>query len=68
MEAPGTKDKVPVGNDTRKSEKKRRKPDEVQKRHTVSQANTSKNAFEALGTADEDDNVADDGEGDGERI
>lgn len=67
MDAPLSKDKVPVGKDTRSLEKKRRKSDDKQKKHIVSQAKTSKNTFEALGKADNDDDVADE-EGDGEQI
>ena len=53
-----------VGKDNRKSKKKRRKQEEKQKKRAASQPNVSKNAFEALGTANEGEDIADD-EGDG---
>ncbi|CAD6563564.1 MAG: ATP-dependent RNA helicase [Alectoria sarmentosa] len=52
-----------VGKDNRKSKKKRRKQEEKQKKRAASQPNVSKNAFEALGTANEGEDIADD-EGD----
>ena len=65
MDAPKSKGKIPVGKDTRKSEKKRRKQDERQKKRAASQPKISTNTFEALGAAGEGDDVADGEEGDG---
>lgn len=53
-----------VEKGTRESEKKRRKLEEKQKKRAASQANKSKNAFEALGTANEGEDTVDDDEGD----
>lgn len=52
-----------VEKDTRESEKKRRKLEEKQKKRATSQAQKAKNAFEALGTANEGEDIVDD-EGD----
>lgn len=53
-----------VEKGTRESEKKRRKLEENQKKRAASQAKKSKNAFEALGTANEGEDIVDDDEGD----
>lgn len=59
--------KVPREKDTSRVEKKRRKQDEKQKKEATSQPKASKNTFEALGTADEGRDIADNEEGDGKR-
>ncbi len=60
VDALRSKGKIPVGKDTRKSEKKLQKQDEKQKKRAASQPKASTNTFEALGTADEGEDVADD--------
>ena len=67
MDAPRPKDKVSAGKNTRKLEKKRRKHDEKQKKVAPPQAKISKNAFEALDTAEEGDDMLDGEEGDGKQ-
>lgn len=53
-----------VEKGTRESEKKRQKLEAKQKKRAASQAKKSKNAFEALGTANEGEDIVDDDEGD----
>ena len=58
--------KVLARKDTPKSENKRGKQDEKQKKRAASQSTSSQNNFAALGTEDEGKDRADDEEGDGE--
>lgn len=67
VDASRLKGKAPLEQHTRKSEKKRRKQEERRKKRTASQPDMSKNAFEALGTTDEGEHIADDEEGDGKQ-
>lgn len=67
MDALPSKIKVFVKKDTGKSEKKRRKQDERQSKWAASRPKTSRNTFEALGTADQGEDIADDDEGDGKQ-
>lgn len=67
VDTPRLKGKTPLEQNTCKSEKKRRNQEERRKKRTESKADISKNAFEALGTADEGEDVADEEEGDGKQ-
>ena len=67
VDPPPSKGEALAGKDTRKSEKRRRKQDERKKKRAASQPQSSRNAFEALGTADEGEDRADAEEGDGKR-
>lgn len=60
-----TKAKAPVEKDSRNSAKKRRKQDSSLKKQEASQPKRSSNPFEALGTADEGDDSAEEKESDG---
>ena len=66
-DAPKSDGTVLVGQDTRESEKKRRKLEERQKKRAASKAKKSRNAFEALDTANEGEDMVDDEEGDGKQ-
>lgn len=68
VDARRLKGKAPLEKHTRKSEKKRRKQEERRKKRTASQPDMSKNTFEALGTTDEGEHIADDEEGDGKQL
>ena len=48
-----SKGKSPVGNDSRKSEKRRREQDETKREQTASAPKSSMNTFEVLGKGDE---------------
>ena len=65
VDAPKLKGPAPLGKDTRKTEKKPRKQEKKQKRRAASNLETTRNSFEALGRADEDEAIADIEEGDG---
>ena len=64
VDASRMKGKASLEKNTRKS-KKLRKQEEKRQKRAASQPNMSKNAFEALGTADKDEQRTDDEEGDG---
>lgn len=66
VDASRVEGKAPLGKHTPKSEKKRRKQEERRKKRTASQPDMSRNAFEALGTTDEGQHIADE-EGDGKQ-
>ena len=67
VDAPELTGKPLLGKDSRMSEKKRRKQEENQKKRVASQPKISKNTFEALGSADEGGNIADNEEVDGKQ-
>lgn len=67
VDAPKSDGTALVGKNTRKSEKKRRKLEERQKKRAASKAKKSQNAFEALGTANEGEDIVDNEEGDGKQ-
>ena len=56
---------VPLGKDTRKTEKKPRKREKKHQKRAASNLEQTRNSFEALGRADEDGATADIEEGDG---
>ena len=64
MDAPRLKGPALLGKDTRKTEKPR-KQEKKQKKRVASDLKTTRNSFEALGRADEDEAIADIEEGDG---
>ena len=64
VDAPRVKSPAPLEKDTRKT-KKPRKQEKKQKKRSASNLETTKNSFEALGRADEDETIADIEEGDG---
>ena len=65
MDAPRLKGPALLGKDTRKTEKKPRKQEKKQKKRAACNLETTRNSFEALGRADEDEAIADVAEGDG---
>lgn len=67
VDAPRLTGKAPQGKESRTTEKKRRKQEEKQKKRVASQPEISKNTFEALGSADEGGNIADNEEVDGKQ-
>ena len=64
VDAPILKGPAPLGKDTRKT-KKPRKQEKKQRKRAASNLETTRNSFEALGRADEDEAIADVAEGDG---
>ena len=67
VDAPRLTGKAPLGKESSMSEKKRRKQEGKKKKRVASQPEVSKNIFEALGSADQDGNIADSEEIDGKR-
>ena len=67
VDAPKLKGPAPLGKDTSKTEKKLRRQEKKQKKIAASNVGTTRNSFEALGRADEDEAIADIEEGDGKR-
>ena len=68
VDTPRLKGLAPPGKDTRKHEKPRKqekKQKKEQKKRAASNLETTRNSFEALGRADEDEAIADIEEGDG---
>ena len=65
VDAPRLKGPAPLGKETSKTEKKLRRHEKKQKKRVPSNLETTRNSFEALGRADEDEAVADTEEGDG---
>ena len=63
-----SKDTFLVGNDSRKSEKKRNEQDKKKKERAASAPKRSKNTFEVLGIADEGEDIVDGEECDSKQI